>query len=402
MNDASSSPSSAPPASAIPASSPSAVTPEAPAGVATPAPAPSVEAFAGGSGTATPAAKSRVSAANPWILAGLGVLALAALALAWNTQQRLKTTELEIVKRQQDAGTQAAEARVLARQAEASARENAAKVALLEARVAETSLQRSQLEELIQSLSRSRDENVLSDVDAALRLALQQSAITGSAEPLLAALRQTEERLARYQQPRMERVRRAALQDLDRVKAAGTVDLQSLAIRIDEAVRAVDDLPMLAATDRRAVTREGDARAAPASAAAAAGAASAPGPQWLDARVRSLLGQFWSEVRSLVRVTRVDDPEAALLAPEQAFFLRENLKLRLLNARLSLLSRQFDTAQADLREAQSALDRYFDKGSRRVDLVREQLRQVAQQSRQVSVPRPEATLAALATAVAGR
>jgi membrane dipeptidase len=84
------------------------------------------------------------------------------------------------------------------------------------------------------------------------------------------------------------------------------------------------------------------------------------------------------------------------------FFLRENLKLRLLNARLSLLSRQFDTAQADLREAQSALDRYFDKGSRRVDLVREQLRQVAQQSRQVSVPRPEATLAALATAVAGR
>ena len=402
MNDASSSLSSAPPASAIPVSSPSAVTPDAPAGVATPAPAPSVEAFAGGSGTATPAAKSRVSAANPWILAGLGVLALAALALAWNTQQRLKTTELEIVKRQQEAGTQSAEARVLARQAEASARENAAKVALLEARVAETSLQRSQLEELIQSLSRSRDENVLSDVDAALRLALQQSAITGSAEPLLAALRQTEERLARYQQPRMERVRRAALQDLDRVKAAGTVDLQSLAIRIDEAVRAVDDLPMLAATDRRAVTREGDARAAPASAAAAAGAASAPGPQWLDARVRSLLGQFWSEVRSLVRVTRVDDPEAALLAPEQAFFLRENLKLRLLNARLSLLSRQFDAAQADLREAQSALDRYFDKGSRRVDLVREQLRQVAQQSRQVSVPRPEATLAALATAVAGR
>ena len=346
-------------------------------------------------------AKSQASTANPWILAGLGLLAVAALALAWNTQQRLKTAELEIVKRQQDAGTQAAEARLMARQAEASARENAAKVALLEARVAETSLQRSQLEELIQSLSRSRDENVLSDVDAALRLALQQSAITGSAEPLLAALRQTEERLARYQQPRMDRVRRAALQDLDRVKAAGTVDVQSLAIRIDEAVRAVDDLPMLAATDRRVVPRAGDARAA-AAASAAVAAASAPGPQWLDARVRSLWGQFWAEVRGLVRVTRVDDPEAALLAPEQAFFLRENLKLRLLNARLALLSRQFDTAQADLREAQSALERYFDKGSRRVELVREQLRQVAQQSRQVSVPRPEATLAALATAVAGR
>jgi uroporphyrin-3 C-methyltransferase len=330
------------------------------------------------------------------------VLAASALGLAWNTQQRLKAAELEIVKRQQDSGSQAAEARLMARQAEATARENAAKVALLEARVAETSLQRSQLEELIQSLSRSRDENVLSDVEAALRLALQQAAITGSAEPLLSALRQAEERLARYPQPRMERVRRAVLQDLDRVKAAGTVDVQSLAIRIDESVRAVDDLPLLAAIDRRGVSREGPARAVAASAPAGGGAASSPGPQWLDARVRSLLAQFWEEVRGLVRVTRVDEPEAALLAPEQAFFLRENLKLRLLNARLALLSRQFDTAQADLREAQSALDRYFDKGSRRVDLVREQLRQVAQQARQVSVPRPDATLAVLATAVAGR
>jgi uroporphyrin-3 C-methyltransferase len=363
---------------------------------------------------------------NRWTLAGLAVLAVAALALAWNTQQRLKTTELEIVKRQQDAGTQAAEARLVSRQAEASARETAARVALLEARVAETSLQRTQLEELIQSLSRSRDENVLSDVDAALRLALQQAAITGSAEPLLTALRQAEERLARYQQPRMDRVRRAVLQDLDRVKAAGSVDIQSLVIRIDETVRSVDDLPLLAAIDRRGVQREGDTRGAAArathsagaassgaaptaaanvpgtGAAGAAGAASAPGPQWLDARLRTLLGQVWSEVRGLVRVTRVDDPEAALLAPEQAFFLRENLKLRLLNARLALLSRQFDTAQADLREAQASLDRYFDKGSRRVELAREQMRLVAQQARQVSVPRPDATLAALATAVAGR
>jgi len=397
LNDASSPAQPASVSGAVPSEQP-----EQPAGAPAPSPAAPLEAAAAPVGASATVQTTRVSSATRWILAALAVLAASALGLAWNTQQRLKAAELEIVKRQQDSGSQAAEARLMARQAEATARENAAKVALLEARVAETSLQRSQLEELIQSLSRSRDENVLSDVEAALRLALQQAAITGSAEPLLSALRQAEERLARYPQPRMERVRRAVLQDLDRVKAAGTVDVQSLAIRIDESVRAVDDLPLLAAIDRRGVSREGPARAAAASAPAGGGAASSPGPQWLDARVRSLLGQFWAEVRGLVRVTRVDEPEAALLAPEQAFFLRENLKLRLLNARLALLSRQFDTAQADLREAQSALDRYFDKGSRRVDLVREQLRQVAQQARQVSVPRPDATLAVLATAVAGR
>ena len=91
-----------------------------------------------------------------------------------------------------------------------------------------------------------------------------------------------------------------------------------------------------------------------------------------------------------------------LVAPEQAFFLRENLKLRLLNARLALLSRQFDTAQSDLRDAQSALDRYFDRSGRRVAAAAELVRQVASQARLVSVPRPDATLAAIATASAGR
>ena len=91
-----------------------------------------------------------------------------------------------------------------------------------------------------------------------------------------------------------------------------------------------------------------------------------------------------------------------LVAPDQAWFLRENLKLRLLNARLSLLSRQFDIAQADLREAQAVLERYFDRNARRVALTIDLVRQVTGQSRQLNVPRPDETLAALAAAQAGR
>jgi uroporphyrin-3 C-methyltransferase len=110
----------------------------------------------------------------------------------------------------------------------------------------------------------------------------------------------------------------------------------------------------------------------------------------------------WAEARSLVRVTRIDMPEAMLVAPEQAFFLRENLKLRLLNARLALLSRQFDIAQSDLRDAQSALERYFDRGSRRVTTAIDSVRQITAQARTVTVPRPDATLAAITAAAAGR
>ena len=123
--------------------------------------------------------------------------------------------------------------------------------------------------------------------------------------------------------------------------------------------------------------------------------------EWL-ARWNAFGETVWSEAKSLVRVTRIDHPEAMLLAPEQSFFVRENLKLRLLNARLALLSRQFDTAQADLRAAQSAVDRYFDHASKRTALTIELIRQVGGQARQVVVPRPDDTLAALTAASAGR
>ncbi len=110
--------------------------------------------------------------------------------------------------------------------------------------------------------------------------------------------------------------------------------------------------------------------------------------------------RVWDEVRGLIRVTPIDRPEAMLIAPEQAFFLRENLKLRLLNARLALLSRQFDTAQSDLRDAQAALERYFDRSSKRTQNAIDLVRQVSTQARQVTVPRPDATLAAMAAVAA--
>jgi len=365
----------------------------------------------------------------------LAALASAAMAFAWNTQQRVKALEIELVKRQQDSGSQATEARTLARQAEAVAREVAGRVALLDARVAESSLQRTQFEELVQSLARSRDENVLADIDTALRVALQQAAITGSVDPLVVTLRQADERLARHNQPRLERVRRAVAQDLDRVLAAGGSDVGVLTQRLDELIRLVDELPLVSQAERRtgrAAPRAGAMAASAANAAntatavnaakaataarAASAASAAPGPEtaasagagdshWgrlIGQRGRDVFAHVWAEIKGLVRVTSIESPDAMLLAPEQAWYLRENLKLRLLNARLALLSRQFDTAQLDLRDAQAAMDRYFDRGARRVQQSSELLKQVAAEARAVTVPRPDATLAAIATAAAGR
>ncbi len=352
-----------------------------------------------------------------WIAAvAFGVMSVAAFVSAWHTQQRVKSLEQELVKRQQNSQDDATEAKLLAKQALDSVRDANGKLGVLDERVAESQMQRSQVEDLIQSLSRSRDENVLADVEAGLRVAMQQASLTGSTDPIVTILKQSDERLARYNNPRLERIRRAVARDLDRVRTASAVDVPSLTIRLDEAVRMIDELPLVSTPER--ATAAGRAAAASANAAplllrgvasaragSAASAASASAvPAWaasLQHAWEGFSGPFFSELRQAVRVTSIEHPEAALMTPDQSFFLRENVKLRLLNARLSILSRQFDLAQADLQQAQTALDRYFDHSSRRVVAVSDLLRQVSMQAKQVSFPRPDDTLAAISAAVAG-
>jgi uroporphyrin-III C-methyltransferase len=354
-----------------------------------------------------PSFGDRVNRWLPWVC-----LALCAVSLTWmySLQSRLATSEEELTRRHDEAVKQVVEAHTMAKQAEVVARDMAGKMSLVEARLSESTLQRTQLEDLMQSLSRSRDENVLADIEAALRVAQQHSALTGSVEPLLNTLKQTDERLSRVQQPRLERVRRAVLSDLDRVREAGGVDLTTLTLRLDEVSRLVDELPLLAAAGQvpkgpsataGKATRDKPATGSSAGAASAATAGANGVSAWWD-RSTELGKHVWSEVRQLIRVTQVEHPEAALLAPDQAIYLRDNLRLRLLSARLSLLSRQFDMAQSDLKQAQALLDRYFDRQSRRVTGASELLRQTTAQARAVDVPRPTATMAAIAAATAGR
>lgn len=351
-----------------------------------------------------------------WVRYAIVILSVAVAAAGWQAWQagkRVQSLEKELVRRQQDSQGQATEARVLAKQAEELSREAAARATLLETRLTEIALQRSQVEDLIKNLSLSRDENLVFDIESSLRVATQQAALTGSAEPLIVAMQSAEERLARAKQPRLDNIRRALAKDLDRARATRVADINTLAIRLDEAARLVDEVPLLNQPDTgptgptapRASTPAKDRSAAANKAAAVASSASAAEAEtgWRSALLgwgKDAAQTVWTETRGLIRLTRIAQPEAMLLAPDQAFFLRENMKLRLLNARLALMSRQAAQAAADLRQIERLLPRYFDAQSRKTQLLQSMVTDAIAQSQQTQVPRPDDTLAALATVAA--
>ena len=328
-----------------------------------------------------------------WVFAGITALALiGALVSVW-TVFKLNGIQEILAKQTSDVSTQAVEARVSAKQAEELARDTAARLAVTDAKLSEVSLQRAQLEDLMQSLSRSRDENLVVDIESAIRLAQQQSQLTGSVQPLLAALQSSQLRLTKVAQPRLAPVLRAIVRDIEQIKATPVTDTPTLLIKIDELVRAVDNLALLNAVGTSVANN----------------AATKPAPETLSwARAISMswwekmLNDLWRNAQGLVRISRIDKPEASLLAPEQSYFVRENLKLRLLNVRLAVLARHFESAQADMNQVTRDLNKYFDVVSGQGPLTLALAREVLAQSKNTEIPRIDATLAALATAAAGR
>lgn len=313
----------------------------------------------------------------------LAALALTVSALLW---QKLSSIQEQLARQSADSGAAAVEARAMAKQAQELARETAARQAVAEARVSEVSLQRTQLEELMQSLSRSRDENLVVDIESALRLAQQQAQLTGSLAPLLAALRTADQRITRAAQPRLAPLQRALARDIERLKAASVTDTPGLLAKLDDLVRLADDLPLANAVAVVQATRGDASRGAPETLA------------WWE----RALDIVRSEARKLLRVSRIEQPEAVLLSPEQSFFVRENLKLKFVNARLGLLARQLESARADLASASAALNRYFDPTSRKTQAAAGLLQQVQSQMKAAELPRIDESLTALATAAAGR
>ena len=357
------------------------------------------------------AVPSTAPALDAWLVPrswALGVAALAAAGLLGSASlwQKLGSIQEELARRTTDTSAQSIEARTLAQDAQDSTREQSVRLALMETRLSEVSLQRSQLEELMQSLSRSRDENLVVDVESDLRLAQQRALLTGSAEPLLAALNSADTRLTRAAQPRLNPLQRAVTRDIERVKSASIADVPALMLKLDELARLVDELPVANDVASNNIPHPVEVVAAkpPRDALDAGKTSWLPGVDTLALRDWSgrVAGSLWLEASQLLRVSRIDQPEAALLAPEQAFFLRENLKLRLLNARLALLSRQTDAARADLLNAGNWLGKYFDPAARKTQAARQLLVQVQGQLKNTDLPRLDETLAALATAAAGR
>lgn len=307
--------------------------------------------------TPDPLPARRSSRPGPWFFVAIAALVLA--GWQWfETRQKLAETQQEVSRRLAELDLASKEERGAQKLLREQIDALQAKVGAFDGRLSEFQGQTASLQTLYQDISRSREEATLLEVEQAVTLAGQQLQLAGNVPVALLALQTADARLARLERPLYLPLRKAVAKDIERLTILPAVDVPGISMRLEQVILGADRLPLA----RHARLSEKDESAKTFVAL----------PWW-----RRTGDEIWQELKGLIRIQRFDREEPVLLAPGQDFFLRENLKLRLLNARLALLSRDQSTFRNELKVAYDWLSRHFEAEDKAVLTAQATLRQMA-------------------------
>lgn len=315
---------------------------------------------------------------------------------SWSNREELRRTQIELARRITDGDSIAAESRALASQVQENLESLQNKIGIVEGKIEEAQGQYTALEGMYSEFARARDERTFAEIEQALNIANQQLQLAGNVQAAIAALQSADGRLALLDQVRFLPLRKLVARDIERLKALPLADITALALRLDTMMGRVDGLPLgyERTLPGRPLAQEVAAAKTSAASAPAYGEASAPAAT-SRGFVTGLLADMWNEFRQLVRVERLDQPDPALMAPAGAAYLRENVRLRLLSARLALLQRDGRLFSEDVRQARVWLERYFDVQTKPVADMLGELRQIEDARLTVGLPSLDETATAL-------
>lgn len=330
----------------------------------------------------------------PLIPVALSVLTVLLVASWWTSHNALSSLREEVARRLLSGDSINNETKIVVKTAQESLKELQAKVNVLEGKQAEAQSQQLALEQLYQDLSKTRDDWALAEIEQVLSTASQQLQLAGNVPGALIALQNADARLSRSDKPQFITIRRAIGKDIERLKLLPSLDLTGIALRLDSVIAQIDAMPLLAdekpiltPVQPRNVVR--NAHKSPTAVGKTAsireGASADWFPAWQD-KWQSLSSEMWTEVRQLIQVRNVESPDALLLSPAQAYYARENVKLRLLNARLALLSRNESAFRSDMIAAQDAIAKYFDTRAKQTQTVQALLKQVQGSNLSIEMP----------------
>lgn len=291
----------------------------------------------------SPVRKSSLFAKSALILV---LLALFTLAWQWlNTRHRFNEVEKSLSQKLEEYNALNQQSLALAKQAEERSTQANARTVLLEQKLAESRDQQEVLQTLYDQLAENREATAVAEVEQLLTIANQQLQLAGNVKSALLALQAADKRLQPLDLPRATQLRETLRLEIENLRKLPQVDVISISMQLESLADLCSTLPLIS---ERQPTLNANA---------------AKKNETLPAHLNALQKfgfSVWDDIKNLVTVERIDKPEPPLLSADHAFYLRENLKLRLLTARIALLQHDEASYRADLKTVGLWLNQYFD------------------------------------------
>lgn len=276
----------------------------------------------------------------------LVVIALLTLGWQWiTTQQKFSAVEKTLSQRLENYQALNQQSLALAKQAEERSTQANARTVVLEEKIAESRDQQEVLQTLYNQLAENREATAVAEVEQLLTIANQQLQLAGNIKAALLALEAADKRLQPLALPRASQLRQTLALEIENLRKLPQVDISNISLQLESLSQLCGTLPLI--SERQPTLN------------ASLAELEAPQTNNLNA-VEKVVLPIWRDIKNLVTVERIDKPEPPLLSADNARYLRENIKLRLLTARIALLQRDEATYKADLNAVAEWLNLYYD------------------------------------------
>ena len=276
----------------------------------------------------------------------LVVIALLTLAWQWvNTRQRFNEVEKSLSQKLEDYQANNQQSLALAKQAEERSTQANARTVILEQKLEESRDQQDVLQTLYDQLAENREATAVAEVEQLLTIANQQLQLVGNVKSALLALQAADKRLEPLNLPRANQLRETLGLEIENLRELPQVDVLGMSAQLDTLANLCASIPLI--SERQPTLN---------AKAAQQNTAKTPHQNtW-----QKIAYPIWEDIKSLVTVERIDKPEPPLLSVDHEFYLRENLKLRLLTARVALLQHDESSYKADLATVSRWIIQYYD------------------------------------------
>ena len=221
----------------------------------------------------------------------------------------------------------------------------------------------SQSMDSMQQQPGNNEDWALAEVEYLLVIATHRLVLEQNPDTALAAMEAAALRLKDMDDEGLNPVREQLVMDMDRLREFDQVDSSALSIYLADLIERAASLPLKEdVIEKPAQSQVPDAAVI---------------PEQKVSGLQGLLGSVWQDLKGLVVIKHKGEARRALLLPEEEYFLYQNLRLELENARLAVLHRDTANLHTSVTLLTDWLNEYFNTADTAVANVLETLKKMS-------------------------